>query len=520
MSANPPDPTNDQAPSDFLRSLVDAMRRVVEATRDRTLAEMREAVETEAGQLDMSRAARETATAPARRGGDHRGRLLGARRDRADPRRRASQGPGPRWAARPGARRARRRQHRRARRPRRTGRCLRARGLRLHRRAARGSRIPPPSPPPRDGCRRHGPPMRPSRSPLRGPAAPAPVARSRASRKAAEPVPAPAQPRGCRSPRGCPRWSQPRSRGRGQRRRLWSSPRRRSRWRPSRRRPSRRRPSRSRPSRLLSNRSRRSLPRPMGRPAGNGVASATDTAASDVIPAEPVAPEPVADQATAIQVHGLGSFGAITSFKQSLEKVEGDPQRDPGPGPERRVHLHRHPRARLRPGRAIRAIEGERRGDRARQRHPQGQGRQGAPRPADAAAGRVIDSRRTALTVRSTPPPTARDGGPQAEARPGTRGRRSHASRPGPPDTAGHEGSIGPADVAERRWYPTTRSSFDERVLSLPAEEAGPMTTSDAKRPAAALRRGRGRARRSTSAGWRAAPSRPRPSRPPAPSAS
>jgi len=60
MSSNPPQ-SFDEAPSDFLRSLVEAMRRVVEATRDRTLAEMREAVETEAGQLDMARAARESA---------------------------------------------------------------------------------------------------------------------------------------------------------------------------------------------------------------------------------------------------------------------------------------------------------------------------------------------------------------------------------------------------------------------------------------------------------------------------
>ena len=49
----------DEAPGDYLRSLVEAMRRVVEVSRDRTLAEMREAVESEAGQLDEARAARE-----------------------------------------------------------------------------------------------------------------------------------------------------------------------------------------------------------------------------------------------------------------------------------------------------------------------------------------------------------------------------------------------------------------------------------------------------------------------------
>jgi len=49
----------DEAPGDYLHTLVEAMRRVVEVSRDRTLAEMREAVESEAGQLDESRAARE-----------------------------------------------------------------------------------------------------------------------------------------------------------------------------------------------------------------------------------------------------------------------------------------------------------------------------------------------------------------------------------------------------------------------------------------------------------------------------
>jgi len=53
-----PEP-RDEAPGDYLRSLVEAMRRVVEVSRDRTLAEMREAVESEAGQLDEARAARE-----------------------------------------------------------------------------------------------------------------------------------------------------------------------------------------------------------------------------------------------------------------------------------------------------------------------------------------------------------------------------------------------------------------------------------------------------------------------------
>jgi len=58
MNSSPERPF-DEAPSDFLRNLVEAMRRVVETSRDRSLAEMREAVETEAGQLDESRSARE-----------------------------------------------------------------------------------------------------------------------------------------------------------------------------------------------------------------------------------------------------------------------------------------------------------------------------------------------------------------------------------------------------------------------------------------------------------------------------
>jgi hypothetical protein len=52
---------SDEESSDLLRSLVAAMRRVVESTRDRTLAEMRKAVESKAGQLEVTRSARETA---------------------------------------------------------------------------------------------------------------------------------------------------------------------------------------------------------------------------------------------------------------------------------------------------------------------------------------------------------------------------------------------------------------------------------------------------------------------------
>ena len=78
-----------------------------------------------------------------------------------------------------------------------------------------------------------------------------------------------------------------------------------------------------------------------------------------MVPAEPVAPEPVPDQATAIQVHGLGSFGAITSFKQSLEKVDGIRSVTLGLGPSGEfVYTATHAPA-FDLGRAIRAIEGE-----------------------------------------------------------------------------------------------------------------------------------------------------------------
>ena len=109
-----------------------------------------------------------------------------------------------------------------------------------------------------------------------------------------------------------------------------------------------------------------------GAPAGerNGVASATDAAAADVVPAEPVAPEPVADQATSIQVHGLGSFGAITSFKQSLEKVDGIRSVTLGLGPSGEfVYTATHAPG-LRPGPRHPRHRGRGRGDRARQRDP------------------------------------------------------------------------------------------------------------------------------------------------------
>ena len=49
-----------------------------------------------------------------------------------------------------------------------------------------------------------------------------------------------------------------------------------------------------------------------------GATTPPETAATTVS-----APAPTGEVATAIMVAGLGSFGAITSFKQALERVEG-----------------------------------------------------------------------------------------------------------------------------------------------------------------------------------------------------
>lgn len=70
--------------------------------------------------------------------------------------------------------------------------------------------------------------------------------------------------------------------------------------------------------------------------AGNGTAPAADARLAERLaqlderlanasaqPATPATAQPGADTSTAIVVKGLGSFGAITSFKQSLERVEG-----------------------------------------------------------------------------------------------------------------------------------------------------------------------------------------------------
>jgi hypothetical protein len=373
MSANPPDPTHDQAPSEFLHSLVDAMRRVVEATRDRTLAEMREAVETEAGQLDMSRAARETALrehAESEITGVGSWERAEIERIRADALRKVQARGGQldqelaQLAAANTAEHA----------------ALAARADAYEREvsdfieglegiqdpaafAAAARRMPSPwsakAPEPTAASRPAAPAPAAPAPAAPAPAAPAAVAPAvvapapvapAAEPTSAEPVAPVAQPATAAIPDAAPVAALPVA--------------------PAVEAPVA--PIEAKPAAAEAVKAEPIAAEPVmaepvnpvaaptnGAPAGNGVASATDTAASDVVPAEPVAPEPVADQATAIQVHGLGSFGAITSFKQSLEKVDGIRSVTLGLGPSGEfIYTATHAPA-FDLTRAIRAIEGE-----------------------------------------------------------------------------------------------------------------------------------------------------------------
>jgi hypothetical protein len=58
-----------------------------------------------------------------------------------------------------------------------------------------------------------------------------------------------------------------------------------------------------------------------------------------------------------VLVTGLTSFGAITSFKQSLERVDGVSRVLAGPRHLRRIHLHRRPRDPFDLAAAIRSFE-------------------------------------------------------------------------------------------------------------------------------------------------------------------
>lgn len=358
MSSNPPEPTLDQAPSDFLRSLVDAMRRVVEATRDRTLAEMREAVETEAGQLDMSRAARETALrqhAEAEITGVGSWERAEIERIRAEALRKVQARGGQLDQELAELAAANTAEHA----------ALAARADAYERQvadfidglegiqdpaafAAAARRMPSPwavKAPQAVAAPRTAPVAAPT-EPTPAELSPAelmirPVAAAPAA--AAEPVAAPtfeAAPTETAAP---------------------EAPAVEAVAEPMEAKPEAVEPAAPEPMAAEQMAATPVAGPTNGAPAGerNGVASATDAAAADIVPAEPVAPEPVADQATAIQVHGLGSFGAITSFKQSLEKVEGIRSVTLGLGSNGEfIYTATHAPA-FDLGQAIRAIEGE-----------------------------------------------------------------------------------------------------------------------------------------------------------------
>lgn len=372
MSANPPDPTHDQAPSDFLHSLVDAMRRVVEATRDRTLAEMREAVETEAGQLDMSRAARETALrqhAEAEISGVGSWERAEIERIRADALRKVQARGGQLDQELAELAAANTAEHA----------ALAARADAYEREvsdfieglegihdpaafAAAARRMPSPwsvkATQPIAASRPVAPaPVTPA--PVApAPVAPAPVAPA-AEPRSAEPVAPVAQPVMAATPEATPEATPAAAAA--------EAPVVEATVAPMQATPVVAETMKAEPMAVEPMAVEPVIAEPVkpvaaptnGAPAGNGVASATDTTTSDVVPAEPVAPEPVPDQATAIQVHGLGSFGAITSFKQSLEKVDGIRSVTLGLGPGGEfIYTATHAPA-FDLTRAIRAIEGE-----------------------------------------------------------------------------------------------------------------------------------------------------------------
>ena len=373
MSSNP-EQTPGEAPSDFLRSLVEAMRRVVEATRDRTLAEMREAVETEAGQLDMVRAARETALrehAEAEITGVGSWERAEIERIRAEALRKVQARGGQLDQELAELAAANTAEHA----------ALAARADAYEREvsdfiaglegiqdpatfAAAARRMPSPwapkSPTAATAPRVAPPAAAPEPKPAEPAAAPASAATADAAPTEGAPVEAPAaapvaavseapvvaaEPEPTEAKPQAPQAQAPQPAA-----------------------PQAEAPQAVAPQQVVPEPAQ---PEPMtakpvagptdGAPGGetNGVTSPTDTAAADVVPAEPVAPEPVPDQATAIQVHGLGSFGAITSFKQSLEKVDGIRSVTLGLGPSGEfIYTATHaPTFDL--GSAIRAIEGD-----------------------------------------------------------------------------------------------------------------------------------------------------------------
>jgi hypothetical protein len=362
MSSNP-EQTFGEAPSDFLRSLVEAMRRVVEATRDRTLAEMREAVETEAGQLDMARATRETALrdhAEAEITGVGSWERAEIERIRAEALRKVQARGGQLDQELAELAAANTAEHA----------ALAARADAYEREvadfiqglegiqdpatfAAAARRMPSPwaVKAPQSGAT-------PRTAPVAAPSEP-----KVAASKPIEPAPAP-------EPAAAPSAEAPIAEAATAEaaavEAMTEAPAAEAVAEPMETKPEAVEPAKAELPQPGTAKPEPMAAKPVAGPADgaaagerNGVASATDAATADVIPAEPVAPEPVADQATAIQVHGLGSFGAITSFKQSLEKVDGIRSVTLGLGPSGEfIYTATHAPA-FDLGSAIRAIEGE-----------------------------------------------------------------------------------------------------------------------------------------------------------------
>jgi hypothetical protein len=371
MSSNP-EQTFSEAPSDFLRSLVEAMRRVVEATRDRTLAEMREAVETEAGQLDMVRAARETALrehAEAEITGVGSWERAEIERIRAEALRKVQARGGQLDQELAELAAANTAEHA----------ALAARADAYEREvsdfiaglegiqdpatfAAAARQMPSPwtpKSPNATAAPRVAPPVAAPESKPAEPTSteakpaeptPAPAAAATVGAAAAAPTEAPAA-----APVAAAKEAAPAEAAFGPMDAKPEAPKAEA---PMAEAPTAEAPVPAMPEPMTA----KPVAGPtVAAPSGetNGVTAPTDAAAADVVPAEPVAPEPVPDQATAIQVHGLGSFGAITSFKQSLEKVDGIRSVTLGLGPSGEfIYTATHaPTFDL--GSAIRAIEGD-----------------------------------------------------------------------------------------------------------------------------------------------------------------
>ncbi len=135
---------------------------------------------------------------------------------------------------------------------------------------------------------------------------------------------------------------------------------------------------------------------------------------------------------TEIVVSGLGSFGAITGFRQALAGVDGIDGVALSLGQTGEFIFRATHATGFDVGRSHRLARGRR-----------GEGRATVGRrPARHARPPPLSARLLAHGADREEYPSIghqRGLGHRLKARPGTRGRTSHASRPGPPDTAGHE---------------------------------------------------------------------------------